>query len=286
MQRITENIYAATDIRGCNPGYVVTSDGVVVVDTPQLPTKAVAMREEALAKGPIRFLINTESHIDHIFGNHFFAGLCPVVGHEHILKDFWKVMSGDPYSYSVEVVEKDDPEGMALLPMKKDFVANSPTICFSQNMTLRVGDHTFRLFHTPGHTKGQIAVYVPEESAAFVGDTIFCECQTWFHGADPDAWLWSLDFLGTLDLDYIVPGHGPICKKDYIPKQSAFIREWVTAVAVGIAKGWSKQECMERISFLDRFPVDIGQESAGPMIQQRAVDRIFEFLHGRTERFR
>jgi glyoxylase-like metal-dependent hydrolase (beta-lactamase superfamily II) len=163
---------------------------------------------------------------------------------------------------------------------------NAPTILFSHKLTLRVGDHTFELFHTPGHTKAQIAVYVPEERVAFVGDTIFCECQTWFHGADPDAWLWSLDFLNTLDLDFIVPGHGPVCTKDYIPKQAAFIREWVAAVAVGIAKGWSKEECMERISFLDRFPVDIGQESSGPMVQQRAVDRIFDFLHGRTERFR
>lgn len=286
MQRVTDNVYAATDIRGCNPGYVVTSDGVVVVDTPQLPTRAVAMREEALEKGPIRFLINTENHIDHIFGNHFFAGLCPVVGHEHISEDFWKVLSGDPYGYSVDVVKKDDPEGMALMPPEAEFVVNAPTILFSHTLTLRVGDHTFALYHTPGHTKAQIAVYVPEERVAFVGDTIFCECQTWFHGADPDAWLWSLDFLSTLDLDFIVPGHGPICNKDYIPKQAAFIREWVTAVAVGIASGWSKEECMERISFLDRFPVDIGQESAGPMVQQRAVDRIFDFLHGRTERFR
>ncbi|NQU16314.1 MAG: MBL fold metallo-hydrolase [Desulfobacteraceae bacterium] len=286
MQRVTENVYAATDIRGCNPGYVVTSDGVVIIDTPQLPTKAVAMREEALEKGPIRFLINTENHIDHIFGNHFFAGLCPVVGHEHILKDFWKVLSGDPYPYSVEVVKKDDLEGMALMPTEQEFVVNAPTIVFSHGMTIRVGDHIFELFHTPGHTKGQIAVYVPKEKVAFVGDTIFCECQTWFHGADPDAWLWSLGFLSTLDLDYIVPGHGPICKKDYIPKQGAFIREWVTAVAVGIAKGWSKEECIERISFLDRFPVDMGQESAGPMIQERAVDRIYDFLHGKAERFR
>ena len=100
------------------------------------------------------------------------------------------------------------------------------------------------------------------------------------------AWLDSLDFLNTLDVDYIVPGHGPICNKDYIPKQSAFIREWVTAVAVGIAKGWSRKDCVERISFLDRFPMDIGLESLGPMIQQWNVERIFDFLQGKIERFR
>jgi cyclase len=286
MERITSNVYAITDQRGCNPGYVVTSEGIVVIDTPQLPTKAIAMREEILGKGPLRFLINTEPHIDHISGNHFFAGLCPVVGNEHILKDFWTVFTGDAYSFMMEVVRKDDPEGLRLIPEKKDFSVNAPTLLFHERMTLRVGDQIFELFHTPGHTKAQTAVYLPKEKVLFSADTIFCKCQTWFHAADPDAWLWSLDFLKTLDADTIVPGHGPVCNKDYIPKQSAFIREWVTAVAVGIARGWSKEECIERISFLDRFPMDVGQESAGPMIQQWNVGRIFDFLQGKTERFR
>jgi glyoxylase-like metal-dependent hydrolase (beta-lactamase superfamily II) len=265
---------------------VVTSDGVVVIDTPQLPTKAVAMREEILAKGPIRFLINTEHHLDHICGNHFFAGLCPVIGNEHILKDFWTVLVGDPYSAMVEVIKKDDPQGLGLIPPKEKFAVNAPSILFRERLTLRVGDHTFQLFHTPGHTKAQTAVYVPEERVIFCADNIFCGCQTWLHAADPDAWLWSLDFLKNLDADYIIPGHGPVCNKEYISKQSAFIREWVTAVAVGIARGWTREECVERISFLDRFPMDIGQESIGPMVQQRSAARIFDFLQGKTERFR
>jgi cyclase len=286
MEKVTQNVFAATDMRGCNPGYVVTSDGVVLIDTPQLPTKAVALRDEILKKGPIRYLINTEHHIDHISGNGLFAALCPIVGHEALLKDFGTVSSGTPYSFTLEVVTKDDPAGLPLLPSEKDFLLHPPTILFDRKMTLRVGDQVFELFHTPGHTRGQIAVYVPKEKTAFVGDTIFCECQTWFHASDPDAWLGSLEFLKTLDVQHIIPGHGPICTKEYIPKQSAFIREWVTAVAVGIAKGWSMEECVKRISFLDRFPVDIGQESAGPMIQQRAVERIYNFLQGRIERYR
>ena len=66
---VTPNIYTTTKLRGCNPSFVTTSDGVVVIDTPQLPTRAVAMRAEAESHGPIRYLINTEHHVDHIFGN-------------------------------------------------------------------------------------------------------------------------------------------------------------------------------------------------------------------------
>jgi cyclase len=286
MERITENVYATTDIRGCNPGYVVTAEGVVVVDTPQLPTRAVAMRKEVLQKGPFRFLINTEHHIDHVFGNLFFAGLGLGIAQEHILAEFWAPVRGaDIHSYMTEVVKKDDPQGMTLLPGKQDFSARPPTITFSEHLTLRLGDHLFDLFHTPGHTRGQIAVFVPRERLVFVGDTIFSECQTWFHTSDPDSWLRSLDFLQTLDVDYIVPGHGPVCHKDYILKQSAFIREWIAAVATGMAKGWSREECVQRISFLDRFPMDVGQESSGPMVQQLNVGRLFDFLSGKVERF-
>ena len=81
MEQVTANVRTATNLRGCNPSYVTTSDGVVVVDTPQLPTRAVAMREEAEAHGPIRYVINTEHHVDHIFGNFYFKGAGPVVHH-------------------------------------------------------------------------------------------------------------------------------------------------------------------------------------------------------------
>src|SRR3954470_18964583 len=82
VQRVTPHVFTSTEIRGCNPSYVVTSAGVVVIDTPQLPTKAVAMREQAEAEGPIRFVINTEHHVDHIFGNYWFKGAGEVVHHQ------------------------------------------------------------------------------------------------------------------------------------------------------------------------------------------------------------
>ena len=49
MEQVTKNVFAQTKVKGCNPGYVVTSAGVVVIDTPQLPTPAVAMHKEVKA---------------------------------------------------------------------------------------------------------------------------------------------------------------------------------------------------------------------------------------------
>ena len=95
----------------------------------------------------------------------------------------------------------------------------------------------------------------------------------------------SLDFIAGLEADYIIPGHGPVVTKKYLATQSAFIREWVDAVADGIARGWSKPECIEHISFLDRYPVDIGQEERGPAIQKWNVTCIYDYLKGVGPRF-
>jgi cyclase len=281
IEPVTKNVYAETKIRGCNPGYVVTSDGVVVIDTPQLPTQAVKMRKEAEKHGPIRYLINTEHHIDHIFGNYYFRGAGIVISHIEVYKAFMVVTSSiNPFAYAKEAIPTDDPEGEQIFPDEQDYFEdpNKPTITFEGRMTLRLGKHTFELISTPGHSKGQIAVYVPEERVVFTGDTIFNQCQTWIYEGNPDQWIASLRMIESLDVDYIIPGHGPICTKQYISIQSAFIREWVTAVSLGIAKGWTKEECIENISFLDRFPVDIGQEYMGPRVQELNVMALYDYL--------
>ena len=67
-----------------------------------------------------------------------------------------------------------------------------------------------KVIHTPGHTPGQVAVYVPDERVVFTGDTVFSECQTWLMTSDIDQWVGALDLIAGLDVDTVVPGHGPV----------------------------------------------------------------------------
>jgi len=281
MEKLTNNVYTETKIRGCNPSIVLTREGSVFIDTAQLITPLLEMREFALKQGPIKALINTESHIDHIFGNHWFAGECPVIGHKNILDTFWKIPAAfnmTTYDYSLDIIKRQDPQGLPFMPKEEDYIVNPPNVTFTDQMTFRLGDHTFQLYYAPGHSDANISVYVPEERVVFVGDTIFSECQIWFHTCDPDALFDTFHFLSSLDVDYIVPGHGPVVVKEYIKKQTGFIYEWLSAVAYGISKGWSKEECVERISFADRCPVDIGQADAMDYIQQANVRVLYDYL--------
>ncbi len=284
MQKVTQNVFAETRIRGCNPGYVVTSAGVVVIDTPQLPTHAVRMRREAESHGTIRFLINTEYHVDHIFGNFYFKGAGTVVAHVETSKNFMTVTPEiNPYEYAHEAIPTDDPEGESLWPDEKTYWQdpNRPSIVFDGNLTIRLGAHTFELLHTPGHTPGQLAVHIPEERVLFVGDTIFNQVQTWLYASDVPLWIASLDRLKKLDVDRIVPGHGPICSKRELDVQKAFLLEWLAAVQSAIARGLTKEECLKQIDFARRFPVDIGQEYMLNHVIEHNASALYDKLKGK-----
>jgi cyclase len=281
MQQLTPNVYAETEIRGCNPGIVFTEEGSVFVDTAQWISTLLEMRAFALSRGPIRALINTESHIDHIFGHHWFAGECPVIGHENLAKTFWKIpeaFNQTTYDYSVDVIRRQDPEALSLMPSEEEYILNKPNVTFSDRLFFRLGDHDFKLYYTPGHSDANISVFVPQERVVFVGDTVFSECQIWLHTANFDDLFETLRFLRTLDVDYIVPGHGPVIGKEGLHEQEAFLYDWIATVAAGMAKGWCVDECVARISFADRCPVDIGQAEEMNYIQTHNVRVVYNYL--------
>ena len=281
MDTVTGNVYTETGWRGCNPSYVTTSDGVVVVDTPQLPTKAVAMREEAESHRPIRYVINTEHHVDHIFGNFYFKGAGTVIHHQGVAENFMvPTPILDPFDYAAEAIPMSDPEGASIFPDRDTYFSdpNRARIVFTGDVTLRVGDHTFHLIHTPGHTPGQIAVHVPEERVVFTGDTVFSEVQTWVMASDVDQWVDALNTISRLDVDKVVPGHGPVTDLSYLQTQKAVLLEWKSMVASAVARGWSREETIERCHMRDRYPVDIGQEYMMDYIQKHNAGILWDKL--------
>jgi cyclase len=281
MERVTPNIWVETKTRGCDPGFVKTSKGMVAIDTPQLPSQAVAWRREIEAQGPIQYLINTEHHVDHVFGNYWFRGSFPIVHHQGVADRFMTVYPElDPFAYALEPLAVDDPEGAKLVPEREAYYADPGrgTIVFTGDLVLHVGSHTFHLLHTPGHTPGQIAVFIPEERTLFTGDTVFHQCQTWLMTSDVPGWIASIERLRGLDADVLVPGHGPVTTMAALDVQRAFLMEWTTTVAEAIAKGWSKEETMTRVSFADRFPVDIGQGNMMGYIQTLNAGSLYDKL--------
>ena len=283
MEKVTPNVFTNTKLRGCNPSFVVTSDGVVVIDTPQLPTRAVAMRGAAERHGPIRYLINTENHVDHIFGNYWFRGAGEIVNHKALWDIFMDPKAAlDPFDYALEAIPTDDPDAAPLIPDRDAYYADLPrgTVVFTGDLLkLRVGEHTIDCHWTPGHTPGQLAVHVPEERVVFTGDTIFSGVQTWLMTSNVDQWLEALETIRALDVDYVVPGHGPVVGLDYVQTQRAVLMAWKAAVADAVSKGWSREETIARVRFDDEFgPVDVGQDYMMDHIQNNNAGSLWDKL--------
>ena len=119
MQNISPNVYAETKFAGCNPGFIVTSGGVVMSDTPQVPTDALKWREAIEKFGLVRYIVNNEPHGDHITGNYFFKGT--VIAHEGTRQSILK-MSPEEIK---ERYKQSSPADYALL---KDFYYRPPAI--------------------------------------------------------------------------------------------------------------------------------------------------------------
>jgi cyclase len=245
MQQITANIYVETGFRGCNTSFVVTGDGVVIIDTPMVPSEAKKWRDEAAKYGPIRYVINTEPHTDHATGNCWFGAT--VVAHDGTRQ----VLSGAKVEELKGMLGGMAPDS---LPLDPAFRFHLPDITFSQNLTLHLGKHTFNLINMPGHTASETAVYVPEEKVIFTGDNLNLKIPI-FVKSLPYAWLDSLKRLEQMNADLYVPGHGDVSGKSCIPPMAEAIQYFIQAVKAAIDRGLSQEETLAKVTMIERYPM-------------------------------
>ena len=272
MRQLTSNVYVETELRGCNHGFVTTSDGVVMIDSPHKPSDALKLKAEIAKHGQLRYIINTEPHGDHWTGNAFFDA--PVVAHEGVRT---RILETDLAEHIERVANFGPEEG----PLMEGYQPNVPIITFKNGMTLRVGDHTFRMIHMPGHTLYQAAIVIEEEGVVFTSDNIFHKVQTWLHEANPDLWLTALESLRKLDEDIFVPGHGDLCDKGYLDEQGSFIMEWRDYVKEAIEIGMTRDEAALNLTrFVDRYPMDVGQAHMAPMVMRISAANLYDYLTG------
>src|SRR5256714_10946642 len=70
MRQLTKNVFVETGIRGCNHGFVTTSDGIVMIDSPHKPSDALKLKAEIARRGGnLPYIINTKSHRHHLTGD-------------------------------------------------------------------------------------------------------------------------------------------------------------------------------------------------------------------------
>ncbi len=272
MEQLTESVF----YYDCYPtvGMVVTEEGVIAVDGPMRPTEALAWREFIAQKGPLRYLVNTEHHQDHIAGNWF---LQPekIVSSEIVYADFHTSIA--TAEEGAERMRQYDPGSEALL---EGFALRPPDITYKERMTIRLGGKTFILINAAGHTRGQTVVHAVEDRVVFTADNLTPAYNVAFHSADVWGWFQSLGMLEALDVDWYVPGHGKPCAKDEIPRQREKLHALVDKVRDLKNAGLSREEVQEKV--LEVYETDLkSNDHMGErltMLRKGGLGNIYDYL--------
>jgi cyclase len=222
MHEVAPNVFVETEYHGANVGFVITGEGVILIDTPLLPKDARALRSEIEKRTnqEVTYIINTDHHRGHILGNQYFPG-ATVIAHEFA----WKNMKsyGDSFrTRLLNLYRNRIPE--AVEEWRRHLEIVLPEITFTARTILYKGNTEIHLIPVGGHTPATTVVYFPNEKLLFAGDLVVTDRPPFLSQGDTKEWLQALTYLRKLNYDVLIPGHGELSGKEATEKMSEFLR--------------------------------------------------------------
>lgn len=239
--RVAPDVYAFIgSAGGANSGFIVTKEGVAVIDAQGPKDLALLLREgiEKITKRPLIYLINTHFHGDHTFGNQHFKETKSIIAHRNTRDALIEHEKGQMKVFA-KIFGEERAKGIVLTP---------PNVSFERNMTLFAGGVKVELIYLgKGHTGGDIVVYLPEKKVLFSGDLLYNKRLPWVGDGDTFEWIKVLDRLASLKIDTIVPGHGLIGGKELLSDFKGYIKDLQKEVMRYRDDGHSLDELMKAI---------------------------------------
>lgn len=278
LDRVSERVYANTEGKtGGNVGIVLLEERVLVVDA-QYPLSGADFRRSisTITSKPVTHLLLTHYHGDHVFGSQAFED-CEIVA-QRLLREKMEVNLKAEWAPGnlermMEDMRKNRPERAPLLEGLRIVL---PTTTFEDRFVIEDGA-TVEMIHTGGHTAGSSFVLVPEDRVLFAGDLVFAKTFPWAGepSADPDLWIKAFEMVLKLEIETIVPGHGPLCDKSEVETQLAFFRGVRREMKRLIAEGASTEEAVRH----DGYPEFYGSET--PERRDNSLRQFYRFWAGR-----
>src|SRR5579864_7580347 len=161
LKPLARNVYAAIDNpkgeAGANAGFVIGDDGVLVVDSFENPGAAKEMLAEIrkLTALPIKYVVNTHYHLDHVAGNGVFAKEGAVIVAHRNVRAWIHTENLKFFGKDIKPEQKAQVENLA-----------APTMLYDSESELRLGALLLHVQYFPGHTGGDSIVIVQQEKSA------------------------------------------------------------------------------------------------------------------------
>lgn len=301
--KVAEGVYAA--IRKEPPGltvnansvFIINDDDVVVVDTTLTPGSAkellAALRK--LTNKPVRYVINTHWHDDHIMGNQVFRDAFPGVDfiahantREYLpttgLNNRKLAMSERGYPGFIAALRSrlEKNESVFGGPMNEEerttyasdikiveaYMAENPgvqiilpTLTLEDHLTLYRGGRIIDIRYLGrGHTSGDIVVHLPKEGIVITGDLVIWPVP--YVGnpqSHPKDWSSTLEKLMALHPAIIIPGHGPVLHDDtYVKLMSRMFASLSQQVEAAVARGENLDETRKSVNLSEFQKIFVG----------------------------
>jgi cyclase len=213
-------------------------------------------RAEPAATSKIGTLVNTHSNGDHCFGNELVEGaeiIASKACDEEMRHDGGAgrlaemkcnaAAMGETGAYFARIFGPFDFEGINM-PM--------PTTTFQGTLERRVGNKTVRLIEVgPAHTRGDVLAYVPADRVIFTGDILFINGHPIIWAGPIGNWIKACQLMLDLDVETVVPGHGPITDKKGVAAMKGYFEYIEAQTRKRYDAGMSVSEAANDISLAD-----------------------------------
>src|ERR1700687_363167 len=188
LKPLGHHVWAAIDNpkgeAGAKAGFVIGDNGVAVIDTFENPEAAKQMLAEIrkLTKLPVKFVVNTHYHIDHVAGNRIFQETGAVVLAPRNVRTWI-------HTENLKFFDKD------IKPEQQEMAAElgAPDIVYDSDTTLFLGARRIDVRVFPGHTGGDSVVFIPDATVVFCGDLFWRNTLPNLIDASTTSWLSTLD---------------------------------------------------------------------------------------------
>ena len=270
IEQLADGVYAAISIDGTgsmsNAGIVDLGDTTLIFDTFATPQAAQDLRNAAgqLTGHPIRYVINSHKHGDHVWGNQVLRQdgciIATATTRADMLKHadenneaFQRDLENDIREMEAKHAKEEDEnkrrsqaneiatrrEILTALPAFKRVM---PDLTFERQLTLYGSHRAVELLtYGGGHTASDAFLYLPDDRILFMGDLLFVRTHPWMGDGNPEEWRQILQRVEQLNFALAVPGHGPLGARE----DMVLNRHYITSIVALAEKCMSKSETLE-----------------------------------------
>ncbi len=254
---LVEGVYSCIHKIGgkaiCNVGVVDNGEETIIFDSFLSPGVALELKKVLKKSGfsPVRYVINSHFHNDHIRGNQAFSKEARIISTQRT-KEMIETEEPLQIAYEKENAparlayydslhinfkgDKNSEEYRQILMWKPYYETLSeshekvvtivPDMLVDSIQFLNGPDRTVQLIaRGQGHTESDLVLYLPEDKILFTGDLVFNGCHPYIADGDIINWKAWLDYLKSLKVKTVIPGHGPLGDKSILGQMKNYLQD-------------------------------------------------------------